>query len=195
MDLVTTLLVGALQVLVFALVPFAWWLNASRPDGSFWRFLGFRGSHDGADPLVLGATIIAAVGFFGSALLSGIGTPAETGGGYLGVLAVAFVAVVQTALSEELFFRGFVLRWLGEKRPGPAIANLLQALACGLLRMAGHWMFVDRALAPCLAALALGAGSALMVGWVRQRTGSLWLPWAAHGSGNLVAGLIAMAGR
>jgi len=195
MDLVTTLLVGALQVLVFALVPFAWWLNASRPDGSFWRFLGFRGSHDGTDPLVLGASIVAAVGFFGSALLSGMGTPTAGGSGYVGVVAVAFVAVVQYALSEELFFRGFVLRWLGEKRPGPSIANVLQALACGLLRMATHWVFVDRALAPCLAAFALGAGSALMVGWVRQRTGSLWRSWAAHGSGNLVAGLIAMANR
>ena len=108
---------------------------------------------------------------------------------------MAFVALIQTALSEELFFRGFVLRWLGEKRPGPMIANLLQALACGLLRTGSQWLFVDRALGPCLAAFALGFGPALMVGWVRQRTGSLLLPWGAHGLGNLTASLIAMFTR
>lgn len=195
MSLITTVLVAVLQVLIFALVPFAWWLSAARPDGTLRRWLGFRAGHDGSDPLVLGATIAAALGFFGGALLSGSGTTTAGGVSYFGVLAVAVVAIVQTALSEELFFRGFLVRWLGERRPGPIVANLLQALACGLLRMAGQWLFVDRALAPCLAAFALGVGPALMVGWVRQRTGSLWLPWLAHGSGNLVAGLIAMATR
>ena len=195
MDLVTILLVGAAQVVIFAMVPLAWWLNASRPDGSFPRWLGFRRASDAGDPLVMAATIIAALGFFGSALLSGRGTSPAPDAGYVALLAVAFVALIQTALSEELFFRGFVLRWLGEKRPGPMIANLLQALACGLLRTGSEWLFVDRALGPCLAAFALGFGPALMVGWVRQRTGSLLLPWGAHGLGNLTASLIAMFTR
>ena len=195
MDLVTILLVGAAQVVIFAMVPLAWWLNASRPDGSFRRWLGFRRASDAGDPLVMAATIIAALGFFGSALLSGRGTSPAPDAGYVALLAVAFVALIQTALSEELFFRGFVLRWLGEKRPGPMIANLLQALACGLLRTGSQWLFVDRALGPCLAAFALGFGPALMVGWVRQRTGSLLLPWGAHGLGNLTASLIAMFTR
>ncbi len=195
MDLVTTLLAGLPVLIVYAMVPLAWWLNASRPEGSFVRWLGFRRPQEAADPLVLAATMAASLGFFGSALLTGSGTVAVADTGYFTLLAVAFVAIVQTALSEELFFRGFVLRWLGEKRPGPMVANLLQAFVCGLLRMAAHWLFVDRALAPCLAAFALGVGPALMVGWVRQRTGSLLLPWAAHGMGNVVAAMIAVLNR
>ncbi|MFT3860733.1 lysostaphin resistance A-like protein [Micropruina sp.] len=195
MDLVTTLLVGVPgQVAVFALVPLAYWLNASRPEGSLLRWLGFRQVCHGADPLVLAATALAALGFVGSALLGRPGV-VVAGSGYFAWLAVVLVAVVQTALSEELFFRGFMLNWLGGKRGGAVAANAIQALCCGALRFAGHWVFIDRGLGAGLAVFALGVGSALMVGWVRQRTASLLLPWAAHGSGNLIAGLIGMISR
>lgn len=195
MDLVTALLVGVPQVAVFAMVPFAWWLNAGRPEGSFAGWLGFRPPKDAGAPLVVAATIIAGLGFFGGGLLSR-STAAPAGQvGYFAVLALAFVAVVATALSEELFFRGFLLRWLGEKRTGTLVANLFQALCCGLLWLAVHWLFISRELWPCLAAFALGVGPALIVGWLRQRTQSLLLPWAAHGLGNLVAALVGLLAR
>lgn len=191
MELATALLIGVpAQVAVFAFVPFTWWLQAGRPDGSFLRWLGFRAPEERLDPMVVGILITCGLGFFGGALLGKPAAWAASAGGLGLVLAVTLTAVLQTALSEELFFRGFLLRWLGQRRPGPVVANLVQAAACGVLRMAAQWLFVDRALQPCLAALALGAGSAFLAGWVKQRTGSLLLPWAAHGAGNLVAGLI-----
>lgn len=196
MDLATTLLVGVpAQLGVFLLVPLAWWLQSPRPDGALHRYLGLRGPDAVGDPMVLAATVLAALGFLGSALLGGPAGWSAFGVDYFGLLALGLVAVVQTALSEELFFRGFVLRWVGERRAGWAAANLLQALACGLVRAGTHWVFIDRGLAPCLAAFALGVGPALMAGWVRQRTGSILLPWAAHGAGNLVAGLIVVLSR
>ncbi|MCW3158681.1 CPBP family intramembrane glutamic endopeptidase [Micropruina sonneratiae] len=196
MDLLTTLLVGVpAQVAVFALVPLAWWLQASRPDGSFLRWLGFTPVTDGRDPLVLAATVVCGLGFFGGALIGGTGPWTSTGSGLAVVLAVAVTAVFQTALAEELFFRGFLLRWLGERRSGPLVANVLQALACGVLRLVMHWLFVDREPAAALVAMVLGVGSAFLAGWLRQRTGSLLLSWAAHGAGNLLAGLVALVLR
>lgn len=195
MDAVATLLVGIpAQVAVFTLVPLAWWLNSSRPEGSFLRWLGFRGVREAGDPLVLGAAVIAMLGFLGSALLSRAAAPIE-GSGYFAWLAIALVAIVQTALSEEIFFRGFMLGWLSGKRGGPATANLVQAVASGLVRLLALWLFVEHGLAPSLAAFALGFAPALMVGWVRQRTGSLLLPWAAHGAGNLLAAAVAVLSR
>ena len=196
MDLVTTLLVGVpTQVGVFTLVPLAWWLQAGRPDGTLLRWLGFRFVRGGTDPAVLAVVVTCALGFFGSALLGGPASWASGASGLAAVLIVPITAVLQTALAEEIFFRAFLLRWLGEKRHWPVIANLLQASLYGLLRAAGHWLFVDRALAPCLAALAMAAGSAFLAGWLRQRTGSILLPWAAHGGGNLLAGLILVLSR
>lgn len=190
-----TLLVGIpAQVAVFTLVPLAWWLNSSRPEGSFLRWLGFRGVREAGDPLVLGAAVIAMLGFLGSALLGRAAAPIE-GSGYFAWLAIALVAIVQTALSEEIFFRGFMLGWLSGKRGGPATANLVQAVASGLVRLLALWLFVEHGLAPSLAAFALGFAPALMVGWVRQRTGSLLLPWAAHGAGNLLAAAVAVLSR
>jgi len=191
-----TQLVGAIaQVAVFALVPLAWWLQAGRPEGSFPRWLGFRAAKGAGGTSVLAATVTCGLGFFASALFAGPSAWTMTGEPFAMVLAIALAALIQTALSEELFFRGFLLNWLGAKRTGPVVANLVQALACGLVRMAGHWVFVDRELTPCLAALALGAGSAFLAGWVKQDTGSLLLPWAAHGAGNLIAGLVAVVTR
>ena len=195
MDAVATLLVGIpAQVAVFTLVPLAWWLNSSRPEGSFLRWLGFRGVREAGDPLVLGAAVIAMLGFLGSALLGRAAAPIE-GSGYFAWLAIALVAIVQTALSEEIFFRGFMLGWLSGKRGGPATANLVPAVASGLVRLLALWLFVEHGLAPSLAAFALGFAPALMVGWVRQRTGSLLLPWAAHGAGNLLAAAVAVLSR
>lgn len=195
MDAVATLLVGIpAQVAVFTLVPLAWWLNSSRPEGSFLRWLGFRGVREAGDPLVLGAAVIAMLGFLGSALLGRAAAPIE-GSGYFAWLAIALVAIVQTALSEEISFRGFMLGWLSGKRGGPATANLVQAVASGLVRLLALWLFVEHGLAPSLAAFALGFAPALMVGWVRQRTGSLLLPWAAHGAGNLLAAAVAVLSR
>ncbi|MFT4295032.1 MAG: CPBP family intramembrane metalloprotease [Micropruina sp.] len=190
MDLLLTLLVGVpAQIGVFSLVPLAWWLQAGRPEGSLLRWLGFRELRgDGRTALVLAAA--GGLGFLGSAVVGGPAWWATSASGVGLVLAVILTAVLQTALAEEIFFRGFLLRWLDERRAGPMAANLLQAALYGLLRAAGQWLFVDRAPASCLAALALAGGSAFLVGWVRQYTGSILLPWAAHGAGNLVGGLI-----
>lgn len=196
MDLLTTLLVGVpAQVAVFTLVPLAWWLHGGRPEGSFLRWLGFTRVTDGRETAVLAASVVCGLGFFGGALISGTGPWTSTGTGVAVVLAVLLTAVLQTALAEEIFFRGFVLRWLGEKRTGPVVANVVQAVACGALRLVVHVMFVDREPANLLAALLLGAGAAFLAGWLRQRTGSLLLGWAAHGAGNLLAGLIALVLR
>ena len=82
---------------------------------------------------MLGATVVAMLGFFGGGLL-GRGAASIEGSGYFAWLAIALVAIVQTALSEEIFFRGFLLGWLSGKRGGAVLANLLQALTCGLVR-------------------------------------------------------------
>lgn len=206
MDLVTTLLVRVpAQIVVFTLVPLAYWLHVGRPDGSLLRWLGFRGVRGATEPRVLAAAGLCAAGFFGSALQAGPVLWPSWGSGLIAVLTVPITAVLQTALAEEVFFRGFLLRWLGEKRPegkrsaekrfGPVVANLLQASLCGLLSAATYWLLVSRAPEPNLAAFAMTAGSAFLAGWLKQHTGSILLPWATHGAGNLVAGLILVLTR
>lgn len=191
MELVTTLLIIApAQVIVFALVPLSWWLNAGRPEGSFLRWLGFRAVRDAASPRVLGMIAICGLGFLGSTLLAGpvLWPPRESGP--MALLVVPVIAVLQRALSEEIFFRGYLLRWLQEKRPWPLVANLVQACLCGVVHGVGQWLFAGGDLRASLAALALGTGAALAGGWLRQHTGSILLPWAAHGGANLAGGLI-----
>lgn len=216
MELVIAVLIGIpAQVAVFAAMPFAWWLQAGRPDGSFLRWLGFRRAPARPDTATQFGLLFGGLGFFAGALLGGRPSWATSSSAAVWlVMAVILTAVLQAALSEELFFRGFLLQWL-EQRLVPAtgdatqrqagqlrrwvqqrgligtVANAIQAGACGLLRMTVQWLLLDRSLTACLAALALGTGSAFLAGWVRQRTRSVLLPWAAHGAGNVVGTLIA----
>ncbi|MFT4217155.1 MAG: CPBP family intramembrane metalloprotease [Micropruina sp.] len=198
MELAILLLIGVpAQVAVFALVPLAWWLQAGRSEGSFLRWLGFRRIEARPDLLTVIIAGSSLVCFCGTNVLSGRPPwPASYGGFWLG-LTVVVTAFLQTSLSEELFFRGFLLRWLTDsrwlrdrRRRGPVVANLMQAVICGVVRMVAQWVFFDRELASWLGALAAGAVAAFLAGWLRQRTGSLYAPWLVHGVGNLLAGLI-----
>lgn len=212
MELAVAVLIGIpAQVAVFALIPFTWWLHAGRPESSFPRWIGLRRGQGRPEAAVQFGLVFCGLGFFGAALLGGRpswATPSASAAGL--VVAVILTAVLQAALSEELFFRGFLLRWLKHRmqrsatdaapsrmrralqRPGrrAVAANAVQAALCGLLRMAVQWLFLGGGLQACLAALALGSGAAFLAGWVTQRTKSLLLPWAAHGVGNVAGTLI-----
>jgi hypothetical protein len=99
---------------------------------------------------------------------------------YLGFL------VLWAGLGEELFYRGYVQGTLRRSRR-PAVAIVLAALLfavrhytqMGLLWPAYPW-------AAATAWVAVGLLFGLVLGWIYERTGSLWLPVAIHYLFNVV---------
>lgn len=267
-------LIGAsAQIVVFALIPLAWWLHAknegearrarmagngrrprttlrpapsrrsgvgrrrrSSPPGSepaagaapspedaqaaelepFLRWLGFRSLDRSPGRSVVVAMVFGGAGFFGSALVAGSAGWASSVNGLWPVVGMLVAAVLQTALSEELFFRGFLLRrleellqalvdtepadrspvhdllarWLEKRRRVALTANVLQAIACGMLRLLAQLVLFARDPLSCTAAFFFGAGSACLAGWVKQETKSLLPSWAAHSVGNVAASVV-----
>ena len=228
-DLLASLLLGVLvQVGVYALIPFAYWMQSNRSDTDavdpgrkvprepFLRWLGFRPIEAKALwPTGLTVALLAGLFFFCAALIGE--RPAGTWSAaplWLVFLTASLAAVFQFALADEVFFRGFLLRWLRQRMirdtrqrtphgyppgtprpPDEALlaerANWVQAAAYGLVRVTGFWLFGGRPLAPDWIALAvlflLAAGSAYLAGRLVLRNGSLLPAWYAHGGGNLLA--------
>jgi membrane protease YdiL (CAAX protease family) len=91
--------------------------------------------------------------------------------------------VVQTALAEELLFRGLITGGLSRRLPF-LWANVLQAL----IFLLPHLLIL--LVAPEVwGILPLVFGGALLFGWVRIKSGSIIGPWVMHASGNVTMAL------
>ncbi|HTH47746.1 MAG TPA: type II CAAX endopeptidase family protein [Candidatus Limnocylindria bacterium] len=91
--------------------------------------------------------------------------------------AFLWVAVIFAApLQEELLFRGFMYRGLAASRLGWLGASLICAAGWTLLHVQYDWLEM-------LTIFLLG----LILGWLRHRSGSIWLPMMVHSLNNLAA--------
>lgn len=82
-------------------------------------------------------------------------------------------AFVLQAAAQELAFRGLLLATL-ERGGSPRLANAGQALLFGLAHIAVQYEGPVASIVPVTVALGLG------LGWVTQRTGSIWPAVVAH---------------
>jgi CAAX protease family protein len=196
--LVNAIISAILQVLVFTAIPFIVYLSAYRRAKEFFDYVGLRQP----ERRTMLYAMLLAVAFALSALLllsfspgiREVVTAPNTVIGRLrsyGFSGVAFAllglkALVQTSLSEEILFRGFVAKrlisWLGFTR-----GNLLQALLFGLAHLL---LFIGREFSFLVAAgvvLFTGLG-----GWVsgylneRVGNGSILPSWWMHGATNAI---------
>lgn len=91
--------------------------------------------------------------------------------------------VVQTGFAEEVFFRGLIAGSLGRRLP-LLWANILQALVF----LAPHLLLLT--VAPeAWGLLPVIFVAALILGWLRIRSGSILGPWIVHAAGNVTVAL------
>ena len=120
-----------------------------------------------AEPLPLGRVAVIGAGKMGTTLIRAL-----TASFPLAVGAVVVLAVL-APLAEEFFFRGLLYGWLRGFAPfwlTALITSVLFGLAHGEI-------------AHAIAAGILG----LALAYIRERSGSLWPPIAAHVVNNLIA--------
>lgn len=194
--LVNALLNAVIQVVVFGLVPLLWWLFAARRTQSFLSWVGLKPVQTPSPSrfwAALGAAGLYSVAVFALTTWLLHDHPTATalsafqGQGWVALLPALLYALVQTSLSEELFFRGFLTKRLSARFGLPA-GNALQALLFGSLH---GLMLLGTApgVAP-LVAVVIGA-LAWSLGHVNERYagGSILPGWAVHGTSNLLMAL------
>ena len=200
MDVFLSELIGAIfQLILFLIIPFIWWLISARKYNNFLNWIGIRKIHHEGKWLITILITLGVVFVYGllTTILITMYSDGITAAGSnfagMGILAIPAVLVygfVRTGLSEELFFRGFLLKRISSKW-GFAIGNTVQAILFGAVHgipfgIATHKIFVT-------IMLTLLPG---MLGWYQgwlneKRCGESIIPsWLLHGTINaIVAGL------
>ena len=191
-DFIPQSISALIQILLFLLVPFIWWLVTARRSEPFFRWLGWkrpRVTHPGRLTLVIVGTLLVAgaVGVLFISAAADVSPSPLTGLGFAGLGAALVYAVAQTAFAEEPLFRGFVLKRVAV-RFGFWTGNVVQAVLFGLVHMVP---FLLLGMNPLLS-LGTGVYSAalgLVMGWINERMagGSIVPSWILHAVANLIS--------
>ncbi len=196
MKIISELISGILQVFLFALIPLIFYVYKYRKINGFSNYIGLKKPQ--LRTILYG--IIIAILFVISThlvfqmfdLIEYIKSPETVPGGIreLGFGAEAIIvllikSIITTGLSEEILFRGFILKRLSEKL-GFAYGNLMQAFIFGLLH--GVLLFGLNIIAALIMVLVSGI-VAYLFGYLNERlgNGSIAPSWAAHSLGNIVS--------
>ena len=135
-------LTGAVfQLVLFSLIPLIWWLITARKKENFFEWIGLKKIiHEKKIGNTLLITVLATVGYAVFTFLcitmvsDGITTAGSqfAGKGFIAIPAALAYGYIRTGLSEEIVFRGFLLKRTMNKF-GFGAGNLLQAILFGLL--------------------------------------------------------------
>lgn len=181
------------QIVLFAIIPFIWWLVTARKQQKFAEWIGLKKIEGGKKTLT--AIIIVSIAFLFSGVITlyaikGIETAASefAGLGVIGIPSIVIYATFNTAFPEELLFRGFLLKRLANKF-GFNIANIIQALLFGLLH--GVMFFSLVGVVKAILIVALTGGIAWFMGYINEKNsnGSIIPSWIIHAISNLFSGI------
>lgn len=189
---------SALEIVVMSLVPFIWWLITARKKENFFRWLGFKkiDSAKSKECIKLAAIIEAGfilLSFFMLYIVRDIeelATNDFAGLGMKAIPAILVYAVFNTALPEEILFRGFILKVFSRKF-GFKIANYVQCIIFGLIHGVMFIKYVDAFSATLI--LFFTMAIACYMGQINEKKadGSIIPSWGIHAIANIFSGLMA----
>lgn len=192
---VNKILGSIIQIILFAIIPFIWWMVTARKKQSFTEWIGLKKIDGGKKTLT--ATILVAVAFLFSGVLTlyairGVETATSefAGLGVVAIPAIIVYATFNTAFPEELLFRGFLLKRLANKL-GFNIANLIQAFLFGLLH--GAMLFSIVGVIKSILIIVFTGAIAWFMGYINEKNsnGSIIPSWIIHTISNLFSGICA----
>lgn len=186
-----------LEIVLSAIIPFIYWLVIGRKYATFLDWLGFKKvrKHDFKRVfvhLLVMTVLFLLISLFILFRLKGASTATTVfrGGGFKVLPTILIYGVFNTALPEELFFRGFLLKRLMQKLTFP-LANSIQSLCFALVHGLIFFKAVD-------------IGSTIMItvftfviaygmGYINEQKsqGSIIPSWIIHAGANIFSGLCA----
>lgn len=197
--MMNSLISAILQVMLFSMIPFIWWLCTARKKQPFLTWIGLQKPiivHKGRYAMYIVLSIFtmlipsfALVFFYIDRSL--LAANQFTGLGAAAVIPALFYAIIQTGLSEELLFRGFLLKRL-MKIFDFQVANLLQSIIFGCVHGAMLWSVLP--LHVILLVVLTTALAGYVMGWVNERIagGSIVTSWSIHSIVNFIAACLYM---
>lgn len=184
-----------IQVILFSIIPFIWWIITARNKESFFSFVGLYQIPNKQRKRIilipLATVILFIIGEF-AILCRGELEAASSAYAGMGAKAIPFILVysfIQTSLSEEILFRGFLLKRLS-KQFNYKNATGITAVIFGLVHLILIWNDATNlqktviALYPMLASIILS--------WLNEKifNGSILPSWIVHGTLNTIEALL-----
>ncbi|MCR5556541.1 MAG: CPBP family intramembrane metalloprotease, partial [Butyrivibrio sp.] len=133
---INELISSIFQVLVFSIIPFITWLLTARKKESFFSWLGFKKAildKKGCVIFAVGAVIVCEIvglTLYKLILDADWNRSTSAGMGISGLPSAILNSVIQTALSEEILFRGFIQKRL-QNVLNFKVATIIQSLLFG----------------------------------------------------------------
>lgn len=188
-----------IQVAIFFIVPFIWWLITAYKECNFFEWIGLK------KPIMKGSlikilfiilavsgTYICLMAIIMKQLLGGVNTAAAQfeGHGWNAILYILIYAVIQTSLSEEIMFRGFIGKCF-INHFGFTIGNTVQAILFGLLHGLPFGLVTGNVVVTMLLTLLPGS-IGWIEGWLNEKyaSGSIIPSWIMHALMNILSALI-----
>lgn len=184
---------GIFQVILFTLIPFIWWVVSARKKENFFFWLGIK------KPNIENKKRWILFMLFSFIILLGLGELAiylrgplaatesqYKGMGITAIPSVVAYSFIQTGLSEEILFRGFLLKRLATKF-NFLKGNLIQATIFGIVHILMVWGQTS-----FLAGLMIVIYPMLTAIWLayineKMSDGSILPSWLIHGSLNTIS--------
>ena len=195
--LVSKLVSSIVQIIVFTIVPFICWLIFARKKEGFFRWIGLKKVENGKENKTLLWVLLITLLFSGLAVfmlysLKGIETATSEFAGLkeTAIPAILVYAIFNTALSEEILFRGFLLK-TGGKKIGFAERNIFQGLVFGVIHGMMFFSLVGTVKAVIIVAFTGVIG--MFMGFVDEKKagGSIIPSWCIHAIANIFSGICA----
>ena len=200
MEVLNSIISAIIQLILFSLIPFIWWHKTYRKDEKFLHWIGLKKPviKESKLKLILITLIISAGYIFFTSIV--INTFMKSSSmtsnqfykkGWSALPSILFYSVIQTALSEEILFRGFLGKRLINKF-GFIIGNTIQAIGFGLLHGIPFGIITGNVLVTILLTLLPGA-----LGWSegllneKCSEGSIVPGWILHSIMNILSALSA----
>lgn len=181
-----------MQVLLFGLIPFIWWKRYGTAKFSNWIGL-IKVPKENLKKVIIKSFVIlvlyCSLTFYLLTIVENNALNQFSGLGFSGLFTVVIYSFIQTSFTEEILFRGFLLKRLKNKF-GLISANTIQSLLFGLLH--GIMFFSSVNVITVILITLFTGGVSFFMGYINEvdSDGSILPSWLIHGFSNLFASII-----
>lgn len=184
-----------IQVILFSLIPFIWWLITARRKESFFSWIGLKKpskSFKSLLPYILVIFIVCeALGLllYNGLLRTDWNTSQFAGAGAAGIPCALIYSYIQTAFSEEILFRGFIQKRLQHVMDFK-IAAVIQGILFGAIHVVLSLNYITFAQGVVL--LLYPMITAILMAFINEKKadGSILPSWLIHGTLNTITQFI-----
>lgn len=202
-QLVNEIISTTIQVALFTLIPFVFFLFRKDKNITFLNYIGLFTPTKKSVSYVLLASTFFLVGGFGLIFLDEsikqavLSPPSVTGiirtMGFSGtsIIFLLIVAIFKTALAEEILFRGFLAKQLSI-RFGFRNGNIIQATIFGVIHLLLFWTLTETTIIFLLFTFLFSFIAGWTIGYIKEKyaNGSIIPGWIAHAMGNTLSYII-----